>query len=138
MKAIKILIVVATSILTSCSAEWHLKKAIKKGIELQKDSISVLDTVIINEVFHDTTVVTKRNDTVFINKDQWHVKIVRINDTLQVQGGCSGDTIYIEKKVPIDRVINKVDYLSGINKLIKWLFLLVLSIIICFVIFKKL
>jgi hypothetical protein len=137
MKASKILIIVATLILTSCSAEWHLKRAIKKGIELQKDSISVLDTVIINEVLHDTTVVTKTNDTITLYKDQWHVKIVRINDTLQVQGGCAGDTIYIEKKVPIDRVVNKIDYLGGISKLIKWLFLLVLSIIMCLVIFKK-
>lgn len=129
---------IALFLLTSCSAEWHLKRAIKKGIEVKKDTISIHDTVITKEVYHDTTVVTKPNDTLYFTKDQWHVKIVRINDTLHVQGGCKSDTLYIERKIPVDRIVNKIDYWSGIIVFLKWLVVLAAMLVGGWVVFKKL
>lgn len=124
--------------ISSCSAEWHLKRAINKGIEVKKDTISLHDTVITKEVFHDTTVVTKPNDTLIFYKDQWHVKIVRINDTLQVNGGCKNDTLIVERKIPVDRIVNKIDYWSGIIVFLKWLVVLAAMLIGGWVVFKKL
>lgn len=132
------IIIAALFLLTSCSAEWHLKRAIKKGISLQKDTISVVDTVLTKEVYHDTTVVTKPNDTLYFTKDQWHVKIVRINDTLHVQGGCKTDTLIVERKIPIDRIVNKIDYWSGIVVFLKWLVVLAAMLVGGWVVFKKL
>lgn len=132
------LIIAALFLLTSCSADWHLKRAIKKGISLQKDTISVVDTVLTKEVYHDTTVVTKPNDTLFFTKDKWHVKIVRINDTLHVQGGCKTDTLIVERKIPIDRIVNKIDYWSGIVVFMKWLVVLAAMLVGGWVVFKKL
>jgi hypothetical protein len=131
-------IIAALFLLTSCSADWHLKRAIKKGIALQKDTISVVDTVLTKEVYHDTTVVTKTNDTLTFHKDQWHVKIVRINDTLHVQGGCKTDTLIVERKIPIDRIVNKIDYWSGIVVFLKWLVVLAAMLVGGWVVFKKL
>lgn len=135
---IKFLIIVATLVLSSCSAEWHLQRAIKKGVEIKKDTISVIDTVVTKEIFHDTTVVSKLNDTLFFEKEKWHVKIVRINDTLHVQGGCKSDTIIVERKIPADRIVNRIEYGKGIQNILKWLVILASMLIGGWIVFKKL
>lgn len=133
----RFLVISLVIFLSSCSAEWHLQQAIKKGIELSKDTLSLVDTIITKEVFHDTTVITKPNDTVVLYKDQWHVKIVRVNDTLAIEGGCTQDTLIIERIVPYERVVNKVDYWSGIKPLLRLLAIILALLIAGWVVFKK-
>lgn len=138
MKFIKIVII--SLILTSCSAEWHLKQAIKKGIEVKKDTIRVTDTLVIDSVRVDTTVISKEIDTIFIQKDQWYVKIERVRDTLKISGGCKGDTIYIDKKIPIEKIVYKPTIGKFADKILKRLtliLLLILLLIIAIYILKR-
>jgi hypothetical protein len=80
--------------------------------------------VVRESVYHDTTVVTKPNDTICFTKDQWHVKIVRINDTLRVQGGCVGDTVVITRNIPVDRIVYKKEFGEGFKNILKWVVVL--------------
>lgn len=130
------LIIVVTLILSSCSAEWHLQRAIKKGIQTQLDTIVLLDTVITKEVFHDTTIITNPIDTITIYKDQWHVKIIRVNDTLQINGGCKADTLFIERIINSEKVVNKVDFGRGMANLLKWLAVLMAFLFAFYIYFK--
>jgi hypothetical protein len=134
MKKILVILILAT--LTSCSGEWHLKRAIKKGVEWKKDTLTITDTVIRESVYHDTTVVTKPNDTLYFTKDQWHVKIVRINDTLRVQGGCVGDTVIITRQVPVDRIIYKKEFGEGLKNILKWVAVIAAFVIAFLVLWK--
>lgn len=91
---------------SSCSAEWHIKRAIKKNPNILKsDTILVNDTVLVPEVRHDTTIISKPIDTILIEKDRLKIKILRHYDTLQVTGGCDADTIIHEIKIPYEKII---------------------------------
>ncbi len=92
-----------------CSANWHIKKAIKKDPSiLLTDTITVLDTlrVITNNVSTDSTFILSR-DTVIIKKDKLTIKHYYYRDSIYLWGECESDTIYkpFEVKVPVDRII---------------------------------
>ena len=95
-------------LLPGCSAQWHLNKAIRKNPSLlEKEIVSVVDTVIIPSVsIHDTLVFSKI-DTVEIVKDNFHVKLVRVRDSIFIQGGCKTDTLIRTVSIPIERIIYK-------------------------------
>lgn len=70
----KILILTITILLTSCSAKWHLNRAIAKGVTFEKDSVSVTvvkrepETAKVNgkdTIIYTTTEITR--DSVFTN-----------------------------------------------------------------------
>lgn len=128
MKFLKIVILLF--FFTSCSAEWHLKQAIKKGIEVKKDTVIITDTLVIDSVVIDTTVIAKEVDTLYIEKDQWHVRIERVKDTLKINGGCSGDTIYIDRKIPIEKIVYKPTIGKYADKILKRLTLILLLILL--------
>lgn len=138
MKYLKIVII--SLILTSCSAEWHLKQAIKKGVETKKDTVRVIDTLVIDSVKIDTAIISKELDTLYIEKDKWHVKIERLRDTLKISGGCRGDTIYIDKEIPIEKIVYKQTigkFAEKILRRVTLILLLILLIIIAIYIIKK-
>ena len=120
-----------------------LERVTRKCPELlTKDTLLVnFDTTIItNEVRVDTLVWSKL-DTILVNKDRFHVKIVRINDTLRVSGGCDSDTIYINKviRVPYDVVkpIKLTVFEQILNILSRfWWWLIILFVI--YVAYRKL
>ncbi len=95
-------------LLPGCSAQWHLNKAIRKNPSLlEKEIVSVVDTVIIPGVsIHDTLVFSKI-DTVEIVKDNFHVKLVRVRDSIFIQGGCKTDTLIRTVSIPIEKIIYK-------------------------------
>lgn len=95
--------VVAILLLTSCSATWHLKRAIKKDPSLLKGG----DTVLV----HDTVVTTKERvlydsffttcyDTVTIEDSFVYTRVVRKDNIIKVYTKCKSDTIRITTKVP--------------------------------------
>ena len=92
-------------LLTGCSAEWHLRKALRKDPSLlTTKTVTVMDTVVTEPiVVRDTTILEER-DTIEIVKDRFRVKIVRSFDTLMIDGGCDADTIYREIKVAVPQV----------------------------------
>jgi len=94
------------SLLTSCGAQWHLTKAVRKDPTiLEKDPLVVQDTVVVPPVVITDTVTTKQHDTIILEKDRLKVRIVKRLDTLIIEGECASDTIVRTIEVPYEKVI---------------------------------
>ena len=92
--------------LTSCSAQWHLKKAVHKDpLILVKDTLVVKDTVVVPPVVITDTVTTKQHDTILIKKDRLTVKILKVHDTLIIDAKCDSDTIVRTIEIPYDKIV---------------------------------
>ncbi len=95
-------------LLSGCSAQWHLKKAVKKDPSLlDKSIVTVVDTVVIPGVeVHDTVSFTN-TDTIEIVKDNFHVRLVKVRDSIFVDGGCKTDTIVRSVSIPVEKLVYK-------------------------------
>lgn len=93
--------------LTSCSANWHLKRAISKDPSImQPPEVEIVDTtIVIEEIRAETTFVSLPVDTITIEKERLRIKIKRIHDTLVVDGMCMTDTIRVVEEVELPPVI---------------------------------
>lgn len=93
-------------LLSSCSAQYHLKRAIKKDPTiLEKDTVTVVDTVVTAPVELRDTVTLEEKDTVVITKERLKLKIVRSFDTIAVEAECESDTIISTIQVPYEKVV---------------------------------
>jgi len=94
--------------LGSCSASYHLKRAIAKDPEILADTIVRVDTTIVTDAItlRDTLIV---RDTIAreIVREGVQIKIKRIHDTIQIKVECPADTIRVVAEVPVDRIIYK-------------------------------
>jgi hypothetical protein len=118
-------------ILSGCSAEWHLSKAVCKNPELLKGkTMIVTDTVVTEPIVVKDTVTISQVDTVEIVKDKFRVKIMRSYDTLIIDGGCDADTIVrtLEVKVPVVEYKERSTFFDKIYK--SSFYILIISIII--------
>ena len=94
------------SSLMSCSAQWHLKKAVQKDPTiLKKDTLIVQDTVVTPPVAITDTVTLKQHDTITIQKDRLKVQLVKVNDTITINAECASDTIVRTIEVPYEKVV---------------------------------
>ena len=106
--AVKLCLTALFCLLSSCSAEWHLKRAVKKNPMIVKtDTLKVRDTFYTPAVYVTDTFVTEQYDTIEIIKDKLQIKIVKSNDTIRVTGACKSDTIVRTVSVPVERVVYK-------------------------------
>ena len=98
-----------TLLLTGCSADWHLRKALKKDPSLLKTKIvTVTDTVITPPITVRDTVSFVKMDTVRIEKDKLVIKLVKISDSeFSVDAEVKADTIVRFIEVPIETVVVK-------------------------------
>lgn len=89
-------------LLSGCSADWHLRRAIKADptILLQPKAITLIDTVVTQEVRHDTLLLPV-HDTLTIQKERLRIQIKRVNDTIRITGECLTDTIIITKEIEL-------------------------------------
>lgn len=118
-----------TLLLTSCSAQWHLKTAIKKDpLILEKDTVVVVDTLVTAPVTVRDTVTLSNRDTVTITKDKLTVKIVRSFDTIAIEAECASDTIIRTIEVPYEKVVY-VQQKTLKQKLQTWALYLVVAFI---------
>lgn len=87
-------------LLTSCSAQWHLRKAISKDSSIFKaDTVNTVDTVFLSVPKVDT-VFKYRFDTVEFWKDSVRVKyFYQVEDSL----------VYLDVECPDNKVITKTD-----------------------------
>ena len=95
--------VVAILLLTSCSATWHLKRAIKKDPSLLKggDTVLVHDTqVIVKEKVLTDSFVTTCYDTVTIEDSFVYTQVIRRDNVIKVYTKCKSDTVRITTKIP--------------------------------------
>jgi hypothetical protein len=95
----------------SCSAEYHLKKAIQKNPKIITEKvIRKVDTLIIRDSIKiENTYVTKYIDTIVIDNERFNTTIYRYHDTLRLLQVIKGDTIRIETKTVVP-VITEVKW----------------------------
>jgi hypothetical protein len=93
-------------LLSSCSAQWHLKRAVQKDpMILKKDTLVVQDTLVVPPVVLRDTVILKQHDTIRLIKDRLRVNIVKVNDTITIDAICDSDTIIRVIEVPYDKIV---------------------------------
>ena len=96
-------------LLSSCSATWHLNRAVKKDPSILIEQVIRIDTFTVRDTFtyHDTF-VTNSIDTITIDTGSVQVRIIREHDVIRTTVTQKPDTAYItiEKQLP-PRVINK-------------------------------
>jgi len=123
-------------LLSSCGAQWHLKKAIKKDPSILKsDTVVVTDTIVTAPVSVRDTVTLQKRDTITITKDRLKVNIVRSFDTIMVDAVCESDTIVQLIEVPVPSLVMK-DSDRWYNKVYKFSFYLLL-LLLSFVIIRR-
>ena len=76
----------AIGLLSLCVACGPLKPEVS--------TIVMHDTIYTDRVVSDTIVVSTAQDTIVMEKERLRVRVVRINDTLRIEGECEADTIY--------------------------------------------
>jgi len=117
-------------LLSSCSAQWHLKRAVKKDPTLLKtDTIAIVDTIVTPPVTLTDTVITRTQDTVIVQKDKLKVQVVRSYDTIMVDAVCESDTIVQIVEVPVPSVVMK-DSDRWYNKVYKFSFYVLLILLL--------
>ena len=109
----------------SCSAQWHLKQAVKKNPNIITEKvIRQVDTLIIRDsVKVEHTFTTKSIDTIIIDNEHFKTVVYRYHDTIRVVNTLKGDTIRITQKV----VVPVVEYKPWYEK---YLFFLIIGVII--------
>jgi hypothetical protein len=96
----------------SCSAQWHLKQAVKKNPSIITEKvIRQVDTLIIRDsVKVEHTFTTKSIDTIIIDNEHFKSTIYRYHDTIKLVQILKGDTIRITKKVVVPVVKHETKY----------------------------
>jgi hypothetical protein len=125
----KALLILIAAFAVSCSANWHIKRAIAKDPSiLTAQTVLRVDTLIVTKerVLNDT-VVLNEVDSVIIEKDRVITKIWRVHDTLRVETICPGDTvrIVIEKECPPQVKYQPETFFSKIGKGLFWILVVV-------------
>lgn len=93
-------------LLQSCSATWHLNKAIKKDPTiLETDTVTVVDTVVTAPVQIQDTMILESHDTIVVVKDRLKLQLVRSFDTIAVEAECASDTIITTIQIPYEKIV---------------------------------
>lgn len=138
MRCAKIILLTMSVLLSSCGAQWHLKKAIKKDPSILKsDTVVVTDTIVTAPVSVRDTITLQQRDTITITKDRLKVNIVRSFDTIMVDAMCDSDTIVQVIEVPVPSIVMK-DSDRWYNKVYKFSFYLLLLLLSVLFLRKKL
>jgi len=103
-----ILLILAFSMLSGCSSQWHLKRAITKDPKIISDTIVRIDTTIVtaSRTLVDTLVI---RDTIIreIIRDGVKIRLQVIHDTVRFDVECPPDTIRVVRNIPVERLIYK-------------------------------
>jgi hypothetical protein len=104
----KPLIIILALFAISCSPSKRINRIVKKHPELLvKDTIKVIDTVIIQSVHYDTTTKFLEHKTVeVINNERVNLKYRydTITNEIHHYVECKGDTIIKEIQVPFEKI----------------------------------
>jgi hypothetical protein len=92
--------------LTGCSAEWHLKKAIKKNPSIAQTSTHTIDTLFVRDSVTITdTFTTEKVDTITIEKDGVKTIVYRNHDVIRIKTIVKADTIRYTKTIQLPPTI---------------------------------
>jgi hypothetical protein len=92
-----LIILIVSLALGSCSADWHLRQAVKKGANVYVQRWDT--TIVTRERKIVDTVLLPKWDSVVINKNNIKVKLVRRVDTIRVSATCQSDTVQVTKYI---------------------------------------
>ena len=123
-------------LLSSCSPQYRLNRLLALHPELKiPDTLFIRDSVIVPQVQVDTILDFKTiRDTVVIQKDRLQIKLSKIHDTLFLPGKCKGDTVYINRKIPVEKIkIVKPDYLDNFISKLPWIVIGLICLVLLFV-----
>jgi hypothetical protein len=125
-------------LLTGCSAEYHLKKAIKKNPAMAQISVYGIDTVFVRDSVTITdTFTTKTIDTLTIEKDGVKTIVYRNHDVIRVQTIVKADTIRYTKTIQLPPQVQYRERIS-VPQLVGTAIGLVLALLfLILLIFKK-
>ena len=124
------ILIPAVAVMASCSASWHLKRAIAKDPSIVKPTAVRFDTIVITKERKLTdTIVMNDVDTITIERDRVRVRLVRSYDTLMVEGTCLPDTIRIDVIREIPQVVQPRRWRDQFNL---WLSVVILIFSIAF------
>ena len=127
-------------LLTSCSPQYRLNRLIALHPELKTpDTIFIRDSLIVPQVQVDTMFDLKTiRDTVIIQKDRLQIKLSKIHDTLFLTGKCKGDTVYINRKIPVEKIkIVKPDYLDNFISKLPWIVIGLICLVLLLVFIQR-
>jgi len=111
-------------IASSCSPSHRLNRLLALHPELKiPDTLFILDTIPILQAEADTILnIDSIHDTIILQKDRLEVAIHRLHDTLFIRGKCKADTIYINRRFPVEKIkIVRPDKLDNLISAIPWL-----------------
>ena len=117
---IAIVILTAVALLSSCSANWHLKRAIKKNPAILTDGVvieRVVDTIeVITPELRVDTLHRFSTDTVttYVDRVRIRTKVDTVNRTVYVDVVCPADTIYVPYEYDKTVVKPRVQYRSHV------------------------
>lgn len=96
-------------VLSGCSAQWHLKQAIKKDPTiLIEDTIIYRDTIVIRDsIVSLDTFVMAQIDTISIENEGIRTDIIRYYDRFIVKQEIKSDTMYLEKQISVPKIVYK-------------------------------
>jgi hypothetical protein len=120
-------------LLSSCSATWHINRAIKKDPSILKpDTIIKYDTTIIfkDRILYDTFTTTEY-DTVVMQDSFVYTKVIRIKDKIKVYTKCKGDTVRIKETITLPPRVIKED-----NSLNENILLFAIAVVILLFLYK--
>jgi hypothetical protein len=95
----------------SCTPQRRLNRLLTNHPELlEKDTILVRDTVVVENYNYDTTTIIRLHDTTtVINNERVILKYYydTLREVIHHDVECLGDTVYIETLVPIEKAVYK-------------------------------
>jgi len=130
----KLTLILIGFILFSCTPQRRLSKLHKNHsylFENIKDTVFVnlIDTVYTKKVKFDTLFKVKI-DTIFIDKDKIKVKFLYKDSIAYLYAECENDTIYINKKTPVEIDRYKVPTPINNSSNTKWYIVLAIVLLI--------
>lgn len=98
-------LIVMTIVFASCSASWHLNRAIAKDPTIVQQRVVKMDTTIITpERIVRDTIVTNAVDTIELVRDRVRIQLIRRFDTIAVNVECPSDTIRVVQTASVDSI----------------------------------
>ena len=130
--------VVLLSLLFSCSPQQRLNRLLTKHPQLlERDTIVVIDSVIVENYVRDTTTIIEMHDTTtVINNERVVLKYFydTLREVIHHEVKCLGDTVYVETLVPIEKAVFRE--LSWWDKYKEFIYIGLVLIMVLFVLKK--
>jgi len=93
-------------LLTSCSSEWHINRAIKKDPTILHPTVFTIDTIVVTQphTIYDTFISTEY-DTMVVEDSFVYTQVIREKDIIKVYTKCKGDTVRITSTIRVPQLV---------------------------------